>query len=188
MAVPAEWDTDGVQHDDEDLRKAEVCTSWAGTPAFLAPEVASGQDSFDGAPVDVWALGVSLWHMMIDGMPFWADSEYEMYVAISEQPVVVPEGAPFSAAARELLIGSGGDGSGGVLSKASAQRLTIAQIRESAFVTSDGAEPLAASVHVARFQPTEKQIRGAVTRLGMVQLTHVISSAHHLAHHAHEQV
>ena len=80
--------------------------------------------------------------MMIDGMPFWADSEYEMFVAISEQPVVVPEGAPFSPAAVELLLG--------MLGKDAAQRLTIAQIRETAFVTSDGAEPLAASLHMAR--------------------------------------
>lgn len=58
IAVPVEWETDGLQHDDADLQKAEICTSWVGTPAFLAPEVASGQDKFDGVPVDVWALGV----------------------------------------------------------------------------------------------------------------------------------
>lgn len=70
VCVPAEWDSDGVQHDDEELRKVEVCTSWAGTPAFLAPEVARGLDSFDGAPVDIWALGVSLWHMVMGTLPF----------------------------------------------------------------------------------------------------------------------
>jgi serine/threonine protein kinase len=141
VCVPVEWNDDGVQHDDEELRRAEICTSWAGTPAFLAPEVASGQDSFDGAPVDIWALGVSLWHMTMDSMPFCesararqpqpqpqprtseqhtsthavatthpvantqhrargcgcsagADSEYELYQAIADQPVVLAEDAP----------------------------------------------------------------------------------------------
>jgi hypothetical protein len=29
----------GVVHDDEEQRRLFVCSSWAGTPAFLAPEV-----------------------------------------------------------------------------------------------------------------------------------------------------
>ena len=174
VCVPAEWDSDGVQHDNEELRKAEVCTSWAGTPAFLAPEVARGLDSFDGAPVDIWALGVSLWHMLMGSLPFCeyhripcahvpmealrsrslmvgADSEYELYIAIADGPVVLPTDAPISAAARELLIGGEANGSRGILAKDAASRMTIAQIRESDFVSKGGTEPLPPSLHVRNY-------------------------------------
>jgi serine/threonine protein kinase len=35
-------------------------STFAGTHQFLAPEVTSGKDDYDGEKVDVWAAGVTL--------------------------------------------------------------------------------------------------------------------------------
>ncbi len=37
-----------------------MCAAGAGTPAFQAPELASGVDYYHGFKVDMWAVGVSL--------------------------------------------------------------------------------------------------------------------------------
>lgn len=37
--------------------QSDAVSSTAGTPAFLAPEVCS-ESSYEGRPVDIWALGV----------------------------------------------------------------------------------------------------------------------------------
>eukprot|EP01045_Picozoa_sp_COSAG04_P030661 COSAG04_NODE_5403_length_1630_cov_1.102547_2_plen_450_part_01 len=183
VAVPAEWDGDGITHTSDELRRAEICTSWSGTPAFLAPEVASGSESFDGAPVDVWALGVSLWRMLLGGLPFLSEvSEIELYDMIATQPVVLPETGPtISAAARELLTQ--------ILDKEPEKRLALAGLRTAAFVTADGAEPLPDPLHTARFEPTNDQIRAAVTRLRMGGLASALAHTHSAgqrAPHAHD--
>ena len=77
-----------------------------------------------------------------------ADSEYELYTAIADGPVVLPTDVSISAAARKLLLGGEADGSRGILAKDPASRMTIAQIRESDFVSKGGAEPLPPSLHV----------------------------------------
>ena len=77
-----------------------------------------------------------------------ADSEYELYKAISDDPVVLPADGPITAAARELLVGSEANGWRGMFAKDAASRMTIVQIRESDFVTQDGTKPLPASLHV----------------------------------------
>ena len=179
VAVPAEWEGDGIKHTSDELRREEICTSWSGTPAFLAPEVASGSESFDGAPVDVWALGVSLWRMLLGGLPFFSEvSEIELYDMIATQPVVLPETGPtISAAARELLTQ--------ILDKEPEKRLTLAGLRTAAFVTADGAEPLPDPLHTARFEPTNDQIRAAVTRLRMGGLASALAHTHSAGQHAH---
>lgn len=77
-----------------------------------------------------------------------ADSEYELYKVISDDPVVLPDDAAISVAARELLVGNESNGWRGIVAKDPASRMTIAQIRQSNFVTRDGTEPLPPSLHV----------------------------------------
>jgi [calcium/calmodulin-dependent protein kinase] kinase len=68
----------------------------AGTPAFLAPEIAPGGPPHPGDPVtpavDLWALGVTLFCMLFGALPFTADpaadapvaAESSLYRAIRE--------------------------------------------------------------------------------------------------------
>jgi len=70
---------------DDELFKA------AGTPAFLPPEVCRGE-TFSGRAADVWAAGVTLYHLVFGTLPFGrrGGSPYAMYTAIDEDPLVLP--------------------------------------------------------------------------------------------------
>ena len=50
LSPPVDEDGDGLI-DDAEIAHAARCKAWTGTPAFLAPEVASGADEFDGMAV-----------------------------------------------------------------------------------------------------------------------------------------
>eukprot|EP00042_Codosiga_hollandica_P024034 m.98522 g.98522 ORF g.98522 m.98522 type:complete len:592 (+) comp51408_c0_seq3:61-1836(+) len=64
----------GVAHifDEEDK-----LTQMAGTPAFLAPEVDAGLP-FEGRPVDVWAMGITLYCFLFAELPFASKSLLEL--------------------------------------------------------------------------------------------------------------
>jgi [calcium/calmodulin-dependent protein kinase] kinase len=52
-----------------------------GTPAFLAPEVCAGKN-YDGAAVDIWALGVTLYMMLFGTVPFLGNTLMETFKLI----------------------------------------------------------------------------------------------------------
>ena len=57
---------------DSNERKNEGATSWAGTAAWMAPEVTG---YYYGMPVDVFSFGVVLWELLTCRIP-WAGSNY----------------------------------------------------------------------------------------------------------------
>nr|CAH8856083.1 unnamed protein product [Trichobilharzia regenti] len=63
-----------------------------GTPEYLAPEcVNASGDVYTGKPVDVWAMGMTL-YWMIYRRPFYNGADkYEVYEAISTQPVIIDD-------------------------------------------------------------------------------------------------
>ncbi|EDQ89743.1 uncharacterized protein MONBRDRAFT_16805, partial [Monosiga brevicollis MX1] len=70
-----------------------------GTPFFQCPEVARGQESFDGVKADVWAAGVTLWSMLSGTFPFDGGSIYDLYCNISKAgEYVIPDTIPPDAA------------------------------------------------------------------------------------------
>ena len=60
------------------------CTQ--GTYHFMPPECWNFQERrFSGKKVDVWALGVTLFALTYNQMPFFAENEFELSTIIVEQ-------------------------------------------------------------------------------------------------------
>lgn len=76
-----------------------------GTAAYMAPEQAEGRDDVDGR-VDVWALGVMLYEMIVGRRPFEAPSTATLLLRIiSHDPVPVAVARPeVPAAIGELVM------------------------------------------------------------------------------------
>ena len=63
--------------EDDALSKTE------GTYHFMAPECCDPDvDSFSGKAVDVWALGVTLYCMCFNRLPFWDETEFGLFQKI----------------------------------------------------------------------------------------------------------
>ena len=71
-----------------------------GTPCYMAPEIVRG-NSYSGAQVDVWSLGVALATMLTGSLPFQGAGDTELKKRILRGAFPVPE--HLSADARDLL-------------------------------------------------------------------------------------
>ncbi|KAF7722424.1 hypothetical protein EC973_003163 [Apophysomyces ossiformis] len=65
----------------------------AGTPAFFAPELCSGEDDQQRVTkaIDIWALGVTLYCFVFGRCPFNAVTEFELFDIIPTQPLAFPD-------------------------------------------------------------------------------------------------
>ncbi|MGL4423649.1 MAG: protein kinase domain-containing protein, partial [Gemmataceae bacterium] len=61
-----------------------------GTPAYMAPEQASGQGKFVGPPADVWALGVILYESITGLRPFRADTSIALMLSVQHDEPIPP--------------------------------------------------------------------------------------------------
>ncbi|MGE0707881.1 MAG: SUMF1/EgtB/PvdO family nonheme iron enzyme [Planctomycetota bacterium] len=61
-----------------------------GTPYYMSPEQLRGQRDRVGPPSDVWSLGVVLYELLTNELPFDADSIVALSVAISQDTPVPP--------------------------------------------------------------------------------------------------
>eukprot|EP01060_Flectonema_neradi_P016037 TRINITY_DN22638_c0_g1_i1.p1 TRINITY_DN22638_c0_g1~~TRINITY_DN22638_c0_g1_i1.p1 ORF type:complete len:1200 (+),score=191.35 TRINITY_DN22638_c0_g1_i1:37-3636(+) len=73
-----------------------------GTPAYLPPEACSG-GSYHGCQGDIWALGVTLYVMLIGELPFHAKDRNTLKKSILKDTPVLPN--TLSSNCRELLGG-----------------------------------------------------------------------------------
>jgi Protein kinase domain len=62
-------------------------TDVLGTPAYMAPEQASGRTKFVGLEADVWALGVMLYELLGGTRPFDAPNPLELIAAVAKADV-----------------------------------------------------------------------------------------------------
>lgn len=58
----------------------------SGTPAFMAPEQVRGEVHLLDGRADIWALGVVLYLMLTDRLPFYATDREELYEQIERRP------------------------------------------------------------------------------------------------------
>lgn len=86
----------------EDMRVART----AGSPAFQAPELCVVKDgNVSGKPADIWSMGVTLYCLYYGRVPFRQHAVLEMYKAIVNEEVGIPEGtnSQFADLMRRLL-------------------------------------------------------------------------------------
>lgn len=80
----------GVAQSLDRYRAADSVSQTLGSPAFQAPEIASGADSYSGTKVDVWALGVSVYYLLVGDVPFKGDSHLALFRSIAAGKYAVP--------------------------------------------------------------------------------------------------
>lgn len=73
------------ENNNDELRRSP------GTPVFTAPECCSGLP-YNGKAADIWALGVTLYCMVVGSFPFIGDSVQSTYEKIVQSPLKIPEG------------------------------------------------------------------------------------------------
>lgn len=87
---------DRTKQDDLELAKT------AGTPAFLAPELCSSEDRRSKVTykIDIWALGVTLFCLLFGDLPFYAESEYQLFKKINKEEPRFPDMACWHVASQ----------------------------------------------------------------------------------------
>ena len=68
----------------EETADVVMISGLQGSPAFQAPEVHS-KPQFKPRPLDIWALGVSIYAFMFEEMPFWGETVEEINQQIANK-------------------------------------------------------------------------------------------------------
>ncbi|KAH8921919.1 kinase-like protein [Atractiella rhizophila] len=116
----------------------------AGSPAFLPPEsCAPSPAGLGGFPADVWAAGVTLYALLIGRLPFESTLPMELYSLICSQEPEYPN--TLSESAVDLLKT--------LLEKDPVKRAKIDDIRDHAWLTKDGTDPLISKEENVTYEP-----------------------------------
>ncbi|KTW31812.1 uncharacterized protein T551_01073 [Pneumocystis jirovecii RU7] len=83
----------------DDERKKTIC----GTPNYIAPEVLFGKQEGHSFEVDLWAVGIIMYAMLIGKPPFQSKEVKAIYKNIRENRYVFPEDIPISLEAKDLI-------------------------------------------------------------------------------------
>ncbi|XP_028194668.1 serine/threonine-protein kinase GRIK2-like isoform X3 [Glycine soja] len=109
-------------HDDKDeLRRSP------GTPVFTAPECILGGVKYGGKAADTWAVGVTLYCMILGEYPFLGDTLQDTYDKIVNNPLVLPN--DMNPPLKNLIEG--------LLSKDPSLRMTLGDVAEDSWVIGD---------------------------------------------------
>lgn len=147
-------------------------TEVQGTPAFMAPELFE-EGAYEGAPADMYALGATLYCLVVGKPPFMAPNEFLLVKKLkSEEPSYPPTLDPHL---RHLL--------GRLLAKSPSERITVFGAMEHEWVTQEGVYPLPRSIYVRvdvsvkrqaanlRRRPTRHQVARAASRHSIASAT-----------------
>jgi len=71
----------------------------------MAPELCDPDlDTIRGKPLDVWALGITVYALLFNRVPFDGATEHLVMESIREKPFEIPEDRPISKEMREILL------------------------------------------------------------------------------------
>jgi [calcium/calmodulin-dependent protein kinase] kinase len=68
----------------------DVLQTKQGTPIFFAPEMI-GQSDFHGMATDVWALGVTMYIVVFESLPFRGNTIYEYHQNVAKDEPIFPD-------------------------------------------------------------------------------------------------
>lgn len=108
------------EDDNDELRRSP------GTPVFTAPECCLGV-TYRGRAADTWAVGVTLYCMILGQYPFLGETLQDTYEKIVNNPLVLPD--DMNPELRNLIEG--------ILCKDPMQRLTLEAVAEHTWVIGD---------------------------------------------------
>ncbi|XP_020215315.1 serine/threonine-protein kinase GRIK1 [Cajanus cajan] len=108
------------EDDNDELRRSP------GTPVFTAPECIIGL-TYGGKAADTWAVGVTLYCMILGEYPFLGDTLQDTYDRIVNNPLVLP--SDMNPQLKSLIEG--------LLSKDPRQRMTLDDVAEDIWVIGD---------------------------------------------------
>ncbi|XP_076761677.1 uncharacterized protein LOC143429783 [Xylocopa sonorina] len=136
----------------------ELLCGPAGTPAFAAPETTTPAH-YSGTLCDVWSMGVTLYCLVTGRIPWDVGSITGIQEAIRTEPLKFPEKPALSQDLRDLISR--------MLAKNPTERITLSEIKEDAWLTKRGAEPLPTEVDNCRLPVTvtDEEVERVVTRI-----------------------
>jgi len=108
------------EDDNDELRRSP------GTPVFTAPECCLGL-TYHGKTADTWAVGVTLYCMVLGDYPFLGDTLQDTYEKIVNNPLYLPDG--MNPLLKNLIEG--------LLCKDPNQRLTLERVAEHAWIVGE---------------------------------------------------
>lgn len=82
-----------------DSRKYTIC----GTPNYIAPEVLGGKTTGHSFEVDIWAIGIMMYALLVGKPPFQAKDVQVIYERIKKTEYTFPTDKPISEEAKTLI-------------------------------------------------------------------------------------
>ena len=98
-----------------------------GTYHFLAPECCDPDiKTYSGKAADIWALGVTLYSMVFNELPFWGDTEIDILEAIHKTDLKISEKRHISEGLKNLLMQ--------LLEKDPLKRIEIGEVKKNLWI------------------------------------------------------
>ncbi|KAH9823994.1 kinase-like domain-containing protein [Melampsora americana] len=129
----------------------------AGSPAFISPELCASTGGTRGKPADIWAMGVTLYTLVVGKLPFEDTNQLSLCEKIINDPVLIPDGTDPDL---EDLLKK-------LLNKSPELRIEMKELKEHPWVTDHSKYPLpTTSENVTPINPpTELEIAYAFKSL-----------------------